>query len=371
MTRFNAVLIVVLLGVTCFATGISAQVFTLQGYVDSYIASDNSKYGDPNFDAMRTYSPLNVRKNEFGLNVAQLSASVDADRYYGTFTLHYGDFTNTSWDPSYPMIQEAFAGFKFSKMISVDAGYFTTFIGNEAVLPKDNWLTSHSLAKMMEPYYHAGIRGHFQITDEFRATLLILNSLLSFDDNNENKTIGLNLAYETENFGVSYAGAFGNEVPGNTNGNYVEGLTTMFHNVNFNFNVSEDFMLKAQFDMASTAAPEEPEDAESLATTAFALQGIYKFMDQWSVAARFAYIMNEDMWASMPPVNGMGLTLGVQYAPTVNSYIRLEGRMLSFDEGEEPLFPGKVFHDGEEPTNSRMEVALNFGVAFDLLSTTP
>jgi opacity protein-like surface antigen len=53
-----------------------------------------------------------------------------------------------------------------------------------------------------------------------------------------------------------------------------------------------------------------------------------------------------------------GATLGVEYTPTSNTYIRLEGRQLQTDASQE------IFHWKNVNTNSRMEMMIHSGISF-------
>jgi len=53
-----------------------------------------------------------------------------------------------------------------------------------------------------------------------------------------------------------------------------------------------------------------------------------------------------------------GATLGAEYKPTENSYLRLEGRQLTADDNQE------IFHWDKENTNTRMEILFHMGVSF-------
>ena len=65
---------------------------------------------------------------------------------------------------------------------------------------------------------------------------------------------------------------------------------------------------------------------------------------------------------------GMGITANLTYFPTANSFIRLEGRMLQFDDDDTPQLNNKPFIDTDgNPTNSRMEIMLNYGLRFDAI----
>ena len=54
----------------------------------------------------------------------------------------------------------------------------------------------------------------------------------------------------------------------------------------------------------------------------------------------------------------MGITAGVEYKPTDNSYIRLEGRDIMMDKDQE------IFHWNNAQQSSRMEVLFNVGISF-------
>jgi len=53
-----------------------------------------------------------------------------------------------------------------------------------------------------------------------------------------------------------------------------------------------------------------------------------------------------------------GITAGVEYKPTDNSYLRLEGRNLQMDKAQE------IFYWDGKTRNKRLEVMMNLGVSF-------
>jgi hypothetical protein len=338
--------------------------FTLEAYIDSYSAidCDQSGFHDDNFDYFRSFSTVNGRENELGLNIAQLSGKVNAEHYYGALTLQYGDIPQQAWGGSAPVIQEAYAGIKLNERISFDAGYFTTHIGGELLLPKDNYLSSHSLATFIEPYYHAGIRANFHITEEFMATVSVLNGLWVFQDNNENKTLGLNLIYETEKAHLKYSAAFGNERPGAPQLAQFE----TYNDLSVELKIIENLSVKGQVDYHFLAAHKDSDENDK-AIIAFAAEGKYYFAKKWAGTVRFAYIDNHDeLDEHVPASTGLGYTAGIEFAPYKNSYVRLEGRILEFQVDDDEDMP---FIHCDGPRKSRMELMLNFGVFFDLLSS--
>ncbi|MFP4529281.1 MAG: porin [Candidatus Kapaibacterium sp.] len=354
-----SMLILSVFAISSLFTSAIAQMPDLKvsAYVDSYYATDN----DNGRMGSRLFSYVNNTKDEFGLNIGQISVSADTEHYYGKVTFHTGDLAGSAIPG---MIQEAYAGFKFTDKFTVDAGYFLTHIGGEALLPKDNWLSSHSLVTFYEPFYHAGVRFGYQFSQNFGAQLHILNGNGIFRDNNMNKTLGWYLAYNNDNetFTLSYAGLLGNEAPGSPN----NAQTHMYHNVCAGLKLSDNFETKAQFDFASLEDGTRDDDGELTAGSFMgaSLQGRYHFSKMANATLRVAYIDDSDAiygedWKHF---TGLGVTLGAEYKPVENGYIRLEGRMISLSGDDDR---GKIFYDGDELTNSRMEVMLNFGVYLD------
>ncbi len=371
-----------LLGITFLYTGASAfnlPELSVSGYADAYYTTDDARLMDEYYSSSRQLTFLNSSKDQFGLNIAMISVSAESELFHGKVTLQEGSLVTTAWhgNAAYPNLQEAYAGFQLLNNFWVDAGYFLTHIGGESVLPKDNWLTSHSMVTYFEPFYHAGLRFAYNATPNFTAQLHILNGNGIYEDNNANKSLGWYFGYigDKEVFGVSYAGIFGNEVPGPPENAKMH----MLHNIVFFVNPSTSFAAKVQVDFASMEdgtvdVENEPTDGSLLG---FSAQARYQANQMFGITGRFSYFDNTDNIyniESPTPLNtsGMGITVGFEYKPVENGYIRLEGRMLSLDEGEkEDGYPGKIFYQGldddnmPEMSSSRMEIWLNFGIWVD------
>jgi hypothetical protein len=344
--------------VSTFAAAQSAPDITVSAYADTYYATDNDVDRGDDVVTNRKFSFVNPRKDHFGLNIGQISVSADADMYRGMVTMHWGDLRQTAYGG---ILQQAWGGFQLFNDFWVDAGYFLTHIGGEALLPKDNWLSSHSLVTFYEPFYHSGLRMTYDFSDNFSGQLHIMNGSGIFGENNFNKSLGLYLGYSSDNedFTLSYAGTYGNEIDGAP----YNAKLHMYHNVCAGFKVSDNFETKAQLDLAQLEDGTiddngEPTQASFMGAS---LQGRYHFSEKSNATLRFAWIDDSDAIYSenMAGYSGIGLTAGVEYKPVSNGYIRLEGRMISLSGDDDA---GKIFYDGSEITNSRMEVALNFGL---------
>lgn len=362
---FSIVLLLTFLTVNTFSQNFN---FKVSGYADVYYATDNDGYFDALKKDNRQFSFINAYKDQFRLNIAQIATVFQyKDQVRGNITFHTGDLVHTAWEgtlstplTAYPLIQQANIGVNLAENIWLDAGYFLTHIGAESLLPKDNWLSSHSLVTYYEPFYQAGARIGYE-TPKFTAQLSILNGHGIFEETNYNKTLGIFLSYQPmNNLTLSYASDIGNEIPGNPE----FGRLFMHHNLVALYNITQGFAVKGQFDFASLA---EKDNQKGLSYTAFSLQTKYQFTEKLSATARFATVNNSDnifVQAFSPslspaPIVGMDVTLGCEYKPTPFTYLRLEGRMLSLDEDY------KIFQQDNKPESSRMEVMLNFGVVLE------
>lgn len=325
-------------------------------YVDSYISFDNDYVPQQNgFNPARQLTYINYRKNQLSLNTAQIMTDITWSDFRGNISIHLGDLHKTAYETpgtEAHYIQQANAGFKLGGNFWVDAGYFLTHIGGESLLPKDNWLTSHSLLTYFEPFYQAGIRFSYE-SDNFTGQLHILNGNGIFDENNYNKSLGLFIGYKiADNLFASYAGIIGNEEPGSPN----NAKNHILHNVVLNYDATEMLSIKGQIDLASKEKSLNVTEAGNF--LGISITGHYKFSNSFSGTARFAYVDNSDgIYA--PLIEGLEVTLGAEYKPTEFSYIRFEAGALQLSDKD--IY--KIFTDKDgKPSANRLSAAINFGL---------
>ena len=325
-------------------------------YVDTYIATDNTNGGD-SLALNRPFSYVNPKKGQFSINTAQITAKVKIDNLIrSNFTLHVGDLHKTAWvsmGTQMPLIQQANVGFRLFGNFWVDGGYFLTHIGGESLLPKDNWLSSHSLVTYFEPFYQAGIKASYE-TEKVTAQIHLLNGNGIFDDNNNNKTLGLFFSFTPSTLlSVSYAGVIGNEEPGAP----YNAKTHQLHNFVAQVNPFTDFSVKGQFDIDMKEVQDPNNGAEMISGNfkGLSLTAHYQFIKHLGGTFRFAYIDNAN-GVYAPIVKGTEITLGCEFKPSDNSFIRLEGRNISLDDKY------KLFVRDGKSDKSRMEVILNMGI---------
>jgi len=333
---------------------------TISSYIDTYFATDNDKLFQINentLNSTRQLTYINGKKNEIGLNVAQVSAELSTEKFRGNVTMQAGDLVKTGYQDlgvQFPFLQQANIGYNFYGNFWIDAGIFLTHIGGESFLPKDNWLSSHSLVTYFEPFYQSGVKVSFE-NEKTTACIHILNGNGIIADNNFNKSVGLFFSQKcSDNFNFSYSNIYGNEEAGSPNNAKIHFL----QNLVLNYNISAKLSLRGQLDLANKNSTDNTspfgDNSKMYFGTSFTAH--YLINEKLSATARAAYVNNSDS-LYVPAIKGLVYTLGMEYKPTDFSYIRLESSLTDLDKNY------KLFIDTDnKPAASRIEVALNFGV---------
>lgn len=327
--------------------------FKLSTYVDAYYAYDNDKNI---FQDQRLLDLISPYRDQIRLNIAAVSLKYNAEKIRSTFTLHYGDIPDVNWKPytKFDMIQEANIGFTPYKNLWIDAGYFVTHVGAEG-FPKENFLSSFSLPAYVEPYLQSGIKVGYDFSDKFSACLHLINGYNLFEDNNKNKSVGLQLSYTPiEQFNVSYNNILGNEMPAGTDGKLM-----VFNNLIFNISPCKKIDVVASFDLGVQEKSKRFDTTTSAYTYGGFVSVRYKFNPKISATIRGEYYQDLDgilsgNIGSYNWLKGNGLTLGCEYRPIESAYIKLEGRYLRLDNEI------KAFYKG----NERVEGMLNIGFEY-------
>ena len=366
--KFSLVLVSLL--VLLSATNGSAQkidtvgTFSMTAYFDAYYAYYTDTAGPGNFSKFPSVSP---RQNNPSLNIAQISMQYNAEKVRAMAVFHFGDLAASSWAPApFNNIMEAHVGFRVHPKLWIDAGLFRTHFGTEYFLPSENITSSLSVGTFYEPFYESGLKVNFDPTKKLEINVFLLNGYNTFVENNTTKSLGLGVTYVlNDNSGIGYTGYYGDEsVPGDMIKHY-----RIHNNVFYNYTkkkwkvqVGGDYCMQQNSDIAThtkTAAM-----YSALATVKYqgtSKCGIYARAEVFSDPEGYMSGVMLDQKAKMTGYKLTGYTLGLEYKPSPESYIRLEGRDLQMQE-DQYLF----FYDGNA-YNARYEFMVNAGVTFDLI----
>src|SRR3989339_1431027 len=189
MKHYFSYLILLILLVVTITSGSESPAVNIYGYIDTYLAMDNDKT-DPSKSITRQLTYLNPVKNQLSLNIAMINAEMNYKNVRGILALQTGNFVTSAFGTTAnPVLQQANIGYNLFDRFWLDAGYFLTHVGGESVLPKDNWLSSHSIVTIFEPYYQSGLRASYE-GDQLSVHIHVLNANGFYEDNNDNKTFG-------------------------------------------------------------------------------------------------------------------------------------------------------------------------------------
>ena len=342
----------------------TVSTFSITGYVDGYYAYYSDSVGPGKIQKFGSTSP---RSNSPSLNIAQLTMQYNADKIRGTVALHFGDIPAATWAPApYNNLMEAHVGVKIYSKLWIDAGFFRTHLGTEYLLPVENITSSVAVGSYYEPFYESGLRLNFDPTTKLEINLFLLNGYGMFIDNNNKKSFGMGVTYAfNDNLNIGYTNYIGDDTPPGVAGGHLRIAQNAFLNYQhkkLKIQVGGDYYMQQNSDLATGTKYANMYSA--LATAR------YQLLNKLAVYARGEVFNDPDGFMStiITDYNGKktgyklwGATAGVEYKPTAESYVRLEGRRLQMDQDQYIYY-----HDGEY-YNYRYEVMVNAGVTFDLL----
>ena len=333
----------------------------ISGYVDAYYAHYTDTVSTNQFQ--KKFPTVSPRSNQFGLNVAMITAKYSGAKIRGIATVHYGDIPLSSWSPGgFNFLQEANVGVRLHKTLWLDAGFFRTFLGTEALFPKENYTSSIAVATYYELLYESGLRLNYNPNDKLSFFLYAINGYGIYVDNNRKKSSGLLVTYVfNETLNIGYSGYYGDDSPESDTVKHFRQMHNVFlnyHKNKFRFTTGIDYGVQQNSDTTGKK-------------NAFCFTGLaivkYQLPKKTSIYFRGEFYRDPhgmmsgtfvDKTGKRTGYKLWGVTLGIEYKPTDNSYIRLEGRQLICDKSQE------IFYWKDFQTNARTELMINMGVSF-------
>ena len=331
------------------------------GYVDAYYAAYSDSVGVNNFQKFPDVAP---KSNQFGLNIFQITAQYTTDNVRAVGTFHYGDLPTAAWSADHNMIQEANAGVRLGKKVWIDAGYFKTHIGTEVLLPKDNIASSLSVITFYEPWWQSGMKISYNHSDKLSFALHILNGYNTYVENNKHKSLGLAVSYLLSDKGsISYYNLIGEEAPEGTATKHVRFL----NNVVLNYQLTSKLKTNIGFDYISQQHSKLSDTTKTASVFSTIVTFRYQLRPMYAVYARGEMFSDKEGILTGQMMNSKGewtgyilkgATLGIEYKPADNAFIRLEGRSIMMDANQQ------LFRTNGSFTNGRLEALINMGVTF-------
>lgn len=326
---------------------------------------------DLNQQTFQPYTTAGARDNTFGVNVAQIGLHYTSNSIRGNFIYHDGGIPKATWSSNFNNLQEANAGFKLLNGLWLDMGFFATHTGTESFLPKENMLGQTSFITYNEPFYQAGAKLSYGAKNNWNFELWVVNGYNRHVDNNDAKSVGVLVNKEfSKNTSITYSNMYGRE----SDDSSAVDQYRFYNNIYLNHNWKDKIYLTAGFDLGTQTNT----DLSNADKTALMYAGLltvrYQFTPKYSVTARGEFSEDENGFInglyqtgfvgfSLSPVyEGIslyGITLGGEYKPNDNSYVRLDGRYLATGNNQD------IFIENGSVTNERLEVMITIGFFID------
>lgn len=334
--------------------------FILSGYIDTYYGFYTDSAGPGGYQKFPTSAP---RSNQFGLNIFQLGMKYQSRRFRGLGTLFFGDTPRSAWSPNFNMIQEAHLGFRLAGKFWLDAGFFRTHIGLESIQPRENIAVSFATTTYFEPYFMSGAKLTWEYSSKWMFQLNAFNGFNNFVDNNRNKAVGASVAWNpNENLSTTVSTLVSDESSDD------DGIRQMRSYTNFILTYKTKHItigLEGNYGIQENSKLSDSTASASVFSTLAAFK--YRLTPEWAGYVRGELFSDPDEVLTGPVVNenhelvGLditGVTVGFEYKPIPNSYLRIEGRSLHTKSSE------NIFYYNNKSTNSRYELIIGLGVWF-------
>jgi hypothetical protein len=340
-----------------------APKLTIGGYVSAYYASYSDTADANHFQKFPTTAP---QSNAFSLNLAQITAKYSSKSARAITALHFGDMPRSVWSPVYNYIQEANAGLRIFKKVWLDAGFFRTHIGLESIQPRENIASSVAVLTFFEPYYMAGAKLTFLATENLTIQVNVFNSYNGYTENNRKKAFGISCSYDINSrLSLTFNSLWNDDSPDTSkilHGRLYNNLYMIYKTKRLTLGLEANYGLQQNTSLDINTPTKTAQMFSALAEAKIML------VNKFYIYGRAEYFSDQDEILTGPELNqnkhliGLtigGATLGFEYKPLQNTYLRLEGRGLQTQGTNEEIF----FLNGNS-SSLRYEIISSIGVWF-------
>ncbi len=347
--------------ISCFSMTLQAQQLdgesntnrSLQffGYMEGYYAHYSDQLPSGQFQKFPTSAPVS---DAFGLNIAMVGMQYSSELTRYKFSFHAGDIPRSAWSNDYNAIQEAHVGLHLIPKLWLDAGYFRSHIGLESIQPRENIGTSLAMTSYFDPYFLSGAKLTYNIAPGYDLQLGAFNGYNSFIRVNDHKCYSLSLNRQQQSLFWSINSMVSNEsqstslnkvrLYNDAYGTYTKDAFQLGFEANFGYQTHSNLKdsLQSAIMFSSTLSLKEQVKNGPI----WLYQRLEWFDDQNELLT--GPIENEQH--DLVGVNSKGLTCGLEYKHTDQSYLRLEGRYLHLQPDE------TIFQQNGQYKSNRFEI---------------
>jgi len=348
-----------LAGVDGFAQDDSTRsALTISGYLEGYYTYDlarPSSHNRPSF----IYS--HNRHNEVNLNLGFIKAAYQKSNVRANFALAAGTYMNANYvaEPGVlKNIYEANAGVKISrhKELWIDAGVFSSHLGFESAIGKDNWTLTRSLFAENSPYFETGAK--LSYTTDNRKWLvsgLVLNGWQRIQraDGNNTPAFGHQVTYKPNSRVTLNSSSFiGNDKPDSIR------QLRYFHNLYGIFQLTDQLGITAGLDIGAEQKAKGSRSYNTWYTPVMVIK--LSPAPRHSISARGEYYQDKNgvIIATDTPdgFKTWGYSLNYDFLVLPDAMWRVEARGFSSKD--------KIFVKDNEPSYHNYFITTSIAVAF-------
>ena len=304
---------------------------TFSGYIETYYSYD---FSNPSNHKRQNFFYNFNRHNEVNLNLGFIKANYNTDKIRGNFALMAGTYAQYNLADEQGLLQNVFeanVGFKISQKhnLWLDAGVMPSHIGFESAIAKDCWVLTRSILAENSPYYESGIKlGFTSKNEKLYLSAMYLNGWQRIKRlaSNQTPAFGTQLIYVPRSkITLNWSTYIGNEQPDTA------AQWRYFNNFYAHCSFTQKFGLVAGFDIGMQQQNKGSVNYNTWYSPVLIIR--YSPVDKIRLTARGEYYSDEKgVIISTGTVNGFqtfGYSLNMDYLPTNNVAIRIEGRGLS------------------------------------------
>jgi len=292
--------------------------------------------------------------DEFRLNNLRMYAKYNKEKIRANFTLQVGDIPELLAFPQeqfMKFINVANLGYSPLKDFWLDAGYLPDPIGYESSSPYFNQLTMISVGGYYEPSNFIGIRASYDFSPKVSASIFYGNPYTLRFGRNKHFNLQTSLTVKpVDQIFFQYSTLFGNQ---QTVGNDPK-LNQFYNNFILTYSPFDYLNFVGQFDFAmQTNSKTKVTGVDTTLDWAYMVSGFlqaqYFFLPNFSITGRAQLFSDPDgfltgnlypaYYTSTASYKGMGMnlygfTVGLEYKPYNNFYIRGEYTYEMTDKGQ-------------------------------------
>lgn len=336
----------------------STAKLSFTGYIETYYCYD---FGNTQNHTRPAFFYSFNKHNELNLNIGFIKANYISSKVRANLALMSGTYAQYNLSAENNVMQHVFevnAGFKIAKNYNLwfDAGIMPSHIGFESAIGKDCWNLTRSILADNSPYFETGAKiGYTSKNEKLYFAALYLNGWQRIQKvvGNQTPAFGTQITYKPNaKTTLNYSNYVGNEQPDSNK------LWRNFHNFYAQMQLTDKIGLITGFDIGAQQKV-KGESAKNIWYTPIVIAR-YSVNNKFKIAVRAEYYKDENgVMISTSTTNGFqtfGYSLNLDYLPTENIMLRIEGRGLRSKD--------KIFEVGTTPSNSNYFITSSLAISF-------